>query len=87
MVIYIDDILLMAEQVTLHLEALLYLLTGLGFIINVPKSLTSPTQQSIPGPLGALYYITFGPVRVEAPPHQDGSKPDPAERSGDNWLK
>ena len=48
MIIYIDDILLMAEsteQVTLHLEALLYLLTGLGFIINMPKSLTSPTKQ------------------------------------------
>jgi len=48
MIVYIDDILLMAEsaaQVKLHLEALLYLLTGLGFIINVPKSVTSPTQQ------------------------------------------
>ena len=48
MIIYIDDILLMAEsaeQVTLHLEALPYLLTGLGFIINMPKSVTSPTQQ------------------------------------------
>ena len=48
MVVYIDDILLMAEsaeQVTLHLEALLYLLTGLGFIINAPKLVTSPTQQ------------------------------------------
>jgi len=48
MVIYIDDILLMAEsaeQVTLHLEALLYLLTGLGFIINVPKSMKIPSQQ------------------------------------------
>ena len=47
-IIYIDNILLMAEsaeQVTLHLEALLYLLTGLGFIINIPKSVTSPTQQ------------------------------------------
>ena len=46
MIIYIDDMLLMAEsatQVTLHLEALLYLLTGLGFIINahIPYS----TQQ------------------------------------------
>ena len=39
MTIYIDDILLMAESaasVTLHLEALLCLFTGLGFIINVP---------------------------------------------------
>ena len=48
MVVYIDNILPMAEsaeQVTLHLEALLCLLTGLGFIINVPKSVTFPTQQ------------------------------------------
>ena len=35
----------MLWEVTLHLEALLYLLTDLGFIINIPKSVTSPTQQ------------------------------------------
>ena len=44
----VDDILLMADttaQVESHLEALIFLLTGLGFIINVPKSITTPTQQ------------------------------------------
>ena len=37
-----------AEQVPFYLEALLYLLTRLGFIINVPKSVTSPTQDTHP---------------------------------------
>ena len=48
MIVYIDDILLLGEsasQVEGHLEALIFLLTGLGFIINVPKSITTPTQQ------------------------------------------
>ena len=47
MIVYMDDILLMADtaaQVKSHLEALIFLLTGLGFIINVPKSITTPTQ-------------------------------------------
>ena len=46
--LYIDDILLISDtavQVESHLEALIFLLTGLGFIINVPKSTTTPTQQ------------------------------------------
>ena len=48
MIVYIDDILLMADTATQaesHLKALTFLLTGLGFIINVQKSITIPTQQ------------------------------------------
>jgi len=48
MVVYIDDILVMADtaaQVKTHLEALMFLLTSLGFVINMPKSVTIPTQQ------------------------------------------
>ena len=48
MIVYIDDILLMADtaaQAVSHLEALTFLQTGLGFIINVQKSITTPTQQ------------------------------------------
>ena len=47
MIVYIDDILLMGDspnQVESHLEALVFILTNLGFIINVPKSVTTPTQ-------------------------------------------
>ena len=48
MIVYMDDILLMADtaaQAESHLKALAFLLTGLGFIINVQKSITNPTQQ------------------------------------------
>jgi len=48
MIVYIDDILVMAKSSDLvksHLEALTHLLTGLGFIINTTKSITTPTQQ------------------------------------------
>jgi len=48
MIVYIDDILVMVESSDLvksHLEALTHLLTGLGFIINTTKSITTPTQQ------------------------------------------
>ena len=47
MIVYIDDILLMGDspnQVESHLQALVFLLTNLGFIINLPKSITIPTQ-------------------------------------------
>ena len=47
MIVYIDDILLMGDspnQVESHLETLIFILTNLGFIINVPKSVTTPTQ-------------------------------------------
>ena len=46
--VYIDDMLLIAESiisVEAHLEALIYLLSGLGLVINIPKSITIPTQQ------------------------------------------
>ena len=48
MIVYIDGILVMGEspeQVKGHLEAFTYLLTGLGFVINIPKSITTPAQQ------------------------------------------
>ena len=48
MIVYIDNILLMADtaaQAKSHLEALTFLLTGLGFVINAQKSITTPTQQ------------------------------------------
>ena len=48
MIVYIDYILLMADtaaQAESHLKVLTFLLTGLGFIINVQKSITTPTQQ------------------------------------------
>ena len=48
MIVYIDDIMLMGEspnQVESHLEALVYILTGLGFVINIPKSVMIPSQQ------------------------------------------
>ena len=47
MIVYIDDILLMGDSlnpVESHLEALIFILTILGFIINVPKSVITPTQ-------------------------------------------
>ena len=42
------DILLMGDspdQVECNLETLIFLLTNLGFIINVPKSIMTPTQE------------------------------------------
>ena len=48
MIVYVDDILLMADtaaQAKSHLETLTFLLTGLGFVINAQKSITTPTQQ------------------------------------------
>jgi len=47
-VVFIDDILNLGESPSLvesHPVALMYLLTRLGFIINVPKSITTPTQK------------------------------------------
>ena len=48
LVIYIDDILIMAEtreQARDHTLGLIYLLENLGFIIHPVKSLTNPTQE------------------------------------------
>ena len=47
MVVYIDDILILAETkeaLTNQVEALVYLLEAVGFIINQKKSITTPTQ-------------------------------------------
>ena len=46
-IIYIDDILIMAETPTLareHTAGLIFLLENLGFIINFPKLVLTPTQ-------------------------------------------
>ena len=48
MIIYIDDILIMADTLHTakeHTAALIYLLENLGFIINFPKSLLEPTRE------------------------------------------
>ena len=47
-VMYINDILIMAETETLARErtaGLVYLLENLGFVINYPKSQTTPSQE------------------------------------------
>ena len=47
LIIYIDDILVMAESETLlkdHIAGIIYLLENLGFVINFPKSLLEPTK-------------------------------------------
>ena len=68
-----------AGQVTLHLEALLFLLTGLSFVINVPKSVTTPTQQM--EFLGLQVHSTTLHFRLpKSPSYQVGSVPDPAQR-------
>ena len=48
MIIYIDDILIMADSQAMareHTATLIFLLENLGFIINYPKSLLDPTQE------------------------------------------
>jgi len=48
MVVYIDDILIMAEseaQARGHVQTLIYLLENLGYIINYEKSVLNPTKQ------------------------------------------
>ena len=48
MIIYIDDILVMAETESLlkdHITAVVYLLENLGFVVNYPKSELTPTQE------------------------------------------
>ena len=47
MIVYIDDILILAESKELareHVIGLIYLLENLGFVINKPKSILEPTQ-------------------------------------------
>ena len=48
MIIYIDDILIVAETESLlrdHIMGVVYLLENLGFVINHPKSQLTPTQE------------------------------------------
>ena len=48
LIIYIDDILIMAESETLvrdHVKGLIFLLENLGFVVNHPKSQVTPTQE------------------------------------------
>ena len=50
MIIYIDDILIMAESEAMareHTAASIYLLENLGFVINYPKSQLEPTQEIV----------------------------------------
>ena len=77
MIPYIDNILLIADtaaQAESHLEALTFLMTGLEFIINVQKSITTSTQQieflglkvdSVP-----LHLSPLG----KTPPYKDGGQ-------------
>ena len=47
-IMYIDDILIMAESEILakeHTVGLIHLLENLGFVINYPKSQLTPTQE------------------------------------------
>ena len=48
LIVYIDDILVIGkspDEVRDHVEALIALLEGLGFIVNMEKSVTTPSQQ------------------------------------------
>ena len=48
LIVYIDDILVIGktpDEVQNHVEALIALLEGLGFIVNVEKSVLTPSQQ------------------------------------------
>ena len=47
LIIYIDDMLIIAESETLlkdHIQGIIYLLENLGFVINFPKSLLEPKK-------------------------------------------
>ena len=46
-IMYIDDMLIMAESKALlkgHVNEVIYLLENLGFVVNVPKSLLEPRR-------------------------------------------
>ena len=45
LVAYIDNILVLAEKVQDHTEALIYLLENLGYIVHPEKSIRQPTQE------------------------------------------
>ena len=83
----IVDILLMADtaaQAKSHLEALTFLLTGLGFVINVQKSITPNPTDRVPGLEGGLSVPSSKSTRRETPPYKDGGKTTFAEAAGDS---
>ena len=88
MIVYIDDILVMGEspeQVKGHLEALTYLLTGLGFVINTPKSITTPSSTNrISGIAGRLDHFTPKSTRRETLSHQVRDRPNNKEELSNN---
>lgn len=48
MILYLDNMLIMVrskEEVRRHLAAAIELLTGLGFIVNMKKSVLTPRQE------------------------------------------
>ena len=52
LIVYIDDILILAESEELaqeHVLGLIYLLENLGFVMNKPKRILEPTQSIEPG--------------------------------------
>ena len=84
MIVYIDDILVMGEspeQVKGYLEALIYLLRGLGFVINIPKSITTPARQiEYLGMLVDFDHFTLKSTRRETSSHQVRDRPDSKEK-------
>ena len=72
-----------AAQAKSHLEALTFLPTGLGFIINVQKLITNPTDR-VPGLEGGLSVPTPKSTRRETPPYKDGGKTTLVEAAGDS---
>ena len=87
MIVYIDDILLMADtaaQVEGQLKALTFLLTGLGFIIKCAKvyHYPNPTDR-VPGPEGGLSVPTLKSTGRETSPYKDGGQTTFAEATGD----
>ena len=62
----------------------MYLLTGLGFIINMPKSKSPPNPENrVPGSAGGLHLTT---PEAGAPPHPDGGEPASEELTGDSTV-
>jgi len=88
MIVYIDDILVMAESSDLvksHLEALTDLLTGLGFIINTTKSIITPNSTDrVPGAAGGLHHSTLESTRGEDTPPENGGESESPKTTGDS---
>ena len=73
-IVYIDDMLILAEtpeQASQHFETLLWILRALGFIVNQDKSVLKPTQEiRVPGP-GCRFSVNGDqPPRREAETNQ-----------------